>query len=216
LVLHLLILSVVGSATTYYSSRQAQRSEWCQQRFQRPTAFGIAAQSTPPLSSAQPRFPLRFFQRWTQLWLWVTVWSSLYLLVGVAALLVAHEAQVDASKFIRDRAHISLRLTWFAWVLGLLWSPILVAFRAIATALIDAALHWVFVGLAILCTLQVHSTAAVLLVPYWLGASYTLYISYTLWITYCQQKLQAPGYEYAPNTSPTEFNGHGDDENEMV
>ncbi|KAJ1969900.1 hypothetical protein H4R35_006018, partial [Dimargaris xerosporica] len=204
-VFHLLILSAVGSTATYYSSRQAQRSEWCQQRFQSPTAFGITAQSTPPPSPAQSR-----------LWVWMVAWLSIYLLVGVAALLIAHEAQVDASKFIRDRAHISLRLTWFAWVLGLLWSPVLWAFRAIATALIDAALHWVFVGLAILCTLQVHTTAAGLLLPYWLGASYMLYISYTLWITYCQEKLQAPGYEYAPTTSPTRFNGHSDEENEMV
>ncbi|RKP34659.1 TspO/MBR family-domain-containing protein [Dimargaris cristalligena] len=118
-------------------------------------------------------------------WIYAPMWTAMYVAMGLAAYRVAQVNQNHRSSFTRERAHLALQLYWFQLVLNLLWSPCFFAWHAIATALIDISLLWVFVFLTMATFFQVDTLAGWLFVPYLAWTTFATLLNYGFWDLNC-------------------------------
>jgi tryptophan-rich sensory protein len=108
-------------------------------------------------------------------WIFGPVWSTLYVMMGVALFLVWKE---DTSEELKKIA-----FTLFAIQLGLnfFWSFIFFNQQQPGWALVEIVAMWVFILLTIFAFAQVNKTAAWLLVPYISWVSFATILNYTIW-----------------------------------
>lgn len=108
-------------------------------------------------------------------WLFGPVWTTLYILMGIAAYLVWKTITASAFK------KWGLLLYSLQLVLNLFWSYLFFTRHQLGTALIEIVVLW----LTILCTIiafsKVNKTAAWLLVPYISWVSFATILNYTIW-----------------------------------
>lgn len=99
-------------------------------------------------------------------WLFAPVWSTLYLLMGIAGWLVWRKAGG-----LRTAA---APMTLFALqlVLNTAWSIIFFGLHQLGLAVLDSALLWFFILLTLISFWQVLPLAGALLLPYLLWVSY--------------------------------------------
>ena len=109
-------------------------------------------------------------------WVFAPVWTTLYLLMGIAAFLVWKRGL--------DRADVRLALSIFSvqLVLNTLWSIIFFGLRASGWAFIEIAFMWVAILASIIAFAKISKTAAWLLVPYILWVSFAAYLNYSIYI----------------------------------
>ena len=109
-------------------------------------------------------------------WIFAPVWTTLYLLMGIAAFLVWKRGL--------DRTDVRLALSIFTvqLVLNTLWSIIFFGLRAPGWAFIEIALMWVAILASIIAFSRISKTAAWLLVPYILWVSFAAYLNYSIYI----------------------------------
>lgn len=98
-------------------------------------------------------------------WVFGPVWTTLYLLMAVAAWRV----QYSPSSTLRE---ISLAAFLVQLGLNLLWTWIFFHHHAIRAALVEIALLWLTIALTLALFARVDAVAAALLVPYLLWVSF--------------------------------------------
>ena len=104
-------------------------------------------------------------------WVFGPVWTTLYLLMGIAAYLVW-----------RVRALKAHAVFFVQLALNALWSVLFFGLRSPGLALIEIALLWLAILVTIVSFNRVSRTAAFLLVPYLLWVSFATYLNYSIWI----------------------------------
>jgi tryptophan-rich sensory protein len=102
-------------------------------------------------------------------WVFPVVWNTLYLMMGIAALLVARTPH-------ENRA-VALRIFHAQLALNALWSPLFFGLRSPVLGLVDILLLINLVALTILVFRRVRPLAAALLLPYLGWIMYAAYLN---------------------------------------
>ncbi|HEX4876789.1 MAG TPA: TspO/MBR family protein [Chitinophagaceae bacterium] len=108
-------------------------------------------------------------------WIFGPVWTSLYVMMGIALFLVWKE---DTSAELKK---IAIALFVVQMVLNFFWSLIFFSQQQIGWALVEIIALWVFILLTIFAFAQVNKVAAWLLVPYISWVSFATILNYTIW-----------------------------------
>ncbi len=114
-------------------------------------------------------------------WIFGPVWTTLYILMGVAAFLVWSsyaKATEDKKKGIR----VALILFGIQLVLNTFWSIIFFGIHSPGGALIEIVFLWLAILATIIAFAKISKPAARLLVPYILWVSFAAYLNYSIWI----------------------------------
>lgn len=108
-------------------------------------------------------------------WIFAPVWTTLYLLMGIALFLVWRS---EADKTIKQTAIIlfAVQLT-----LNFFWSIIFFKLQQPGWAFAEIICMWVIILLTILWFGKISSTAAWLLVPYISWVSFAVILNYSIW-----------------------------------
>jgi tryptophan-rich sensory protein len=102
-------------------------------------------------------------------WVFPLVWSTLYLMMGVAALLVARTPHANRA--------VALRLFHAQLALNALWSLLFFGLHSPVSGLIDILLLINLVAFTILVFRRVRPLAAALLLPYLVWIMYAAYLN---------------------------------------
>lgn len=108
-------------------------------------------------------------------WVFAPVWTTLYLLMGIAAYLVWRK--VGTVKGVG----LALSLFVFQLVLNTLWSVIFFGLRAPGAAFAELVFLWLMIVATMVAFYRVSRTAMWLLVPYLLWVSFAGYLNYAFW-----------------------------------
>jgi len=107
-------------------------------------------------------------------WLFGPVWTTLYLMMAVAAWMVWRR---------RDRTIVSGALAVYSTqlLLNALWSPLFFGAKMMGIALVEILLLEIFILLTIVLFYRVRPVAAFLLVPYACWVGFASFLNFTLW-----------------------------------
>lgn len=108
-------------------------------------------------------------------WVFGPVWTTLYLLMGIAAFLVWRNGW--------DGKGVKAALSLFAiqLILNALWSILFFGLHTPAWALVEIIAMWVVIVATIVAFAKISRPAAWLLVPYILWVSFALYLNWSIW-----------------------------------
>jgi translocator protein len=109
-------------------------------------------------------------------WVFAPVWTTLYILMGVALYLVWKNENVDSRI---KRAAIILFAVQL--ILNFFWSLIFFKQHQIGWAFAEIMTMWIFIVLTIFAFAKVNNIAAWLLVPYISWVSFASILNYTIW-----------------------------------
>lgn len=109
-------------------------------------------------------------------WLFPPVWTTLYVLIGVAAWLVWRRA-AD----IGARAYRALRLWGWQLGIGALWTPAFFGLHSPALGLLVIVPLLAAIALTVRAFVRVERRAALLLVPYLAWVAYATYLNAGFW-----------------------------------
>jgi len=106
-------------------------------------------------------------------WVFGPVWTALYAMMAVAGWLVW--------RWGRSQSWLALR--WFAiqLVLNVAWSVVFFGLRLPALAFVEILVLWFAIVATLLTSWRVSRTAAILLAPYLLWASFAALLNFTIW-----------------------------------
>jgi tryptophan-rich sensory protein len=107
------------------------------------------------------------------------VWTTLYLLMGIAEYLLSRQA--DAGPESRRLARRAQSLFALQLGLNLAWSFLFFKVRAPLGALIELVVLWVAILLTILSFARLSRTAALLLVPYLAWSTFAAVLNGAIW-----------------------------------
>lgn len=109
-------------------------------------------------------------------WIFAPVWTTLFLLMGVALFLVWR-------KGLRER-HVRVALALFCIQLGfnVLWSVIFFGLHRPDAAFVEILLLWLAITATTVAFARISRIAAWLLVPYLCWVSFAAYLNYSIWI----------------------------------
>jgi tryptophan-rich sensory protein len=109
-------------------------------------------------------------------WLFAPVWTTLYILMGIAAGLVW--AKIDY-----DKATVKKALLFFGIQLALnaLWSILFFGLQNPLLAMIEIVLLWLMIYETFIQFNKVHKTAAWLIIPYLLWVSFAMVLNGSIW-----------------------------------
>lgn len=104
-------------------------------------------------------------------WVFGPVWTTLYLMMGLAALLVW-----------RERGWTAV-LTFFAvhLIFNALWSWLFFAWHSGAWSFVDIVLLWLMIGGLTILFWRIRPLAGALLIPYWAWVTFAAALNYDLW-----------------------------------
>ncbi|GGA83744.1 sensory protein TspO [Arenimonas soli] len=111
-------------------------------------------------------------------WLFGPAWTTLYVLLGVGAWLVAREPGPSADA-ARPRSWVSFGLTA---ALNLAWTPLFFGLRSPALAFVDISLLWAATVWMTLSFGRVRPLAGYLQIPMVLWVSFALVLNGTIWL----------------------------------
>lgn len=109
-------------------------------------------------------------------WIFGSVWTSLYLLMGIALFIVWRKG--IAAKGVRT----ALVLFGIQLVLNALWSAIFFGMQNLGLALIELCLLWLAIVATSIAFARVSKKAALLLAPYLLWVSFAAYLNFQFWM----------------------------------
>ncbi len=106
-------------------------------------------------------------------WLFAPVWSTLYVLMGIALGLV----------IIQNKGNKRMAITFFViqFLLNMAWSFIFFKMHHIGLALAEILAMWVMILITIVTFSKINKTAAWLLVPYISWVSFASLLTFTIW-----------------------------------
>jgi len=108
-------------------------------------------------------------------WIFGPVWTTLYVMMGIALYLVWKE---DTSEELKK---IAIALFAVQLTLNFFWSFIFFNQQQPGWALVEIIAMWIFILMTIFAFAQVNKTAAWLLVPYISWVSFATILNYTIW-----------------------------------
>ncbi|MDR3571521.1 MAG: tryptophan-rich sensory protein [Candidatus Pacebacteria bacterium] len=108
-------------------------------------------------------------------WVFGPVWTTLFLLMGIAAFLVW------CSGGDRKDVRIGLGIFLLQLVLNVLWSVIFFGYHNLGGACIEIVFLWFAIIATIAAFARISNSAALLLLPYLAWVSYAAYLTYTFW-----------------------------------
>ena len=108
-------------------------------------------------------------------WVFGPVWTTLYIMMGIALFLVWKE---DTSEELKK---IAIALFAVQLILNFFWSFIFFNLQQPGWALVEIIAMWFFILLTIFACAQVNKTAAWLLVPYISWVSFATILNYSIW-----------------------------------
>jgi benzodiazapine receptor len=108
-------------------------------------------------------------------WLFAPVWTSLYILMGIALFLVWNSGAAEDVK----RTAVTLFIVQL--VLNFLWSFVFFYAQQPGWALVNIILMWIFIFLTILWFGKISSLSAWLLVPYICWVSFAIVLNFAIW-----------------------------------
>jgi len=108
-------------------------------------------------------------------WIFGPVWTTLYVMMGIALFLVWKS---DSSDVLKKTA---IALFAIQLILNFFWSFIFFDQQQIGWALVEIIVMWVFILLTIFAFGNVSKLAAWLLVPYISWVSFATILNYTIW-----------------------------------
>ncbi len=108
-------------------------------------------------------------------WIFGPVWTTLYVMMGIALFLVWKE---DISTELKK---IAIAFFIVQLILNFFWSFIFFNQQQPGWALVEIIVMWFFILLTIFAFAQVNKTAAWLLVPYISWVSFATILNYTIW-----------------------------------
>ncbi|WP_116344377.1 TspO/MBR family protein [Blastopirellula marina] len=107
-------------------------------------------------------------------WIFGPVWTTLYVMMGVAAWLVWRRRPWSA-------VWPALLLFGIQLILNAIWSPLFFGLESPLLGLIDIVLLWLMIGVTIYCFARLSLGGALLLVPYLLWVSYAACLNFAIW-----------------------------------
>ncbi|HCC22133.1 TspO protein [Candidatus Uhrbacteria bacterium RIFOXYC2_FULL_47_19] len=109
-------------------------------------------------------------------WLFGPVWTTLFVLMGVAAFLVWNKGL--------DRKGVKIALGIFLGqlVLNTIWSIVFFGLHSPGGALTEIIFLWLAILATIIAFAKISKPAAWLLLPYILWVSFAAYLNYSIWI----------------------------------
>ncbi|MCC6934212.1 MAG: tryptophan-rich sensory protein [Candidatus Yanofskybacteria bacterium] len=109
-------------------------------------------------------------------WVFAPVWTTLFLLMGIAAFLVWQKGL--------GRRDVRIALGVFVGQLALntLWSVLFFGLRAPGAAFVEILILWLGIAATIVAFAKISRPAAWLLVPYILWVSFAAYLNAALWL----------------------------------
>jgi translocator protein len=107
-------------------------------------------------------------------WVFGPVWTTLYLLMAVAAWLVWRRAGWSTG-----RAALSLFALQLA--LNAAWSPLFFRLHSPGIALVDIIMLWVAIAATVWSFRRISALAGSLFVPYLLWVSYAMFLNWAIW-----------------------------------
>lgn len=139
-------------------------------------------------------------------WVFAPVWTTLFLLMGIAAFLVWGKG------WGRKGVRIALGLFGIQLVLNTFWSVIFFGQQGPGLAFLEIIFLWLAILATIIGFYKVSRPAAYLLVPYILWVSFAGYLNYSIWVlnrdgageqTFCTQEAKlCPDGSYVGRTGP--------------
>ena len=105
-------------------------------------------------------------------WVFGPVWTSLYIMMAVAAWFAWREVGLRSGP---------LRLYFLQLLLNLLWSYLFFWAHSPFLALIDIAILWLAVGATVLAFWRARPLAGVLMLPYWLWVGFAGSLNWAIW-----------------------------------
>jgi len=106
-------------------------------------------------------------------WLFAPVWTTLFILMGVALYLVW-------SKKRSGKIRVAMKTFWVQLLLNVLWSVFFFGMKNFWLAFGEILVLWVFIGLTIVDFHKIDKTAGLLLMPYILWVSFAAYLNFTV------------------------------------
>lgn len=109
-------------------------------------------------------------------WIFAPVWTTLYVMMGVAAFLVWKRGG--------ELKNVKLPLLLFIiqLVLNALWSIIFFGMQNLTFALFEILLLWIAILATIISFMKISKRAGWLLVPYLLWVSFASYLTFSIWM----------------------------------
>jgi len=109
-------------------------------------------------------------------WLFGPVWTILYLLMAISAVIVWQKGLANPA------VRIALTIYLIQLILNAVWSVIFFGLKMPWLSFIEIILLWSAIGLTIFAFARVSITAAVLLVPYILWVSFAAVLNFFIWL----------------------------------
>ena len=107
-------------------------------------------------------------------WLFGPVWTTLYLLMAIAAWLVWRRSGFAG-------AAIPLGMFLLQLVLNAAWSWLFFGRHAMGTALAEIILLWIAILVTLVGFWRLNAVSGILMLPYLLWVSFAAFLNYTLW-----------------------------------
>lgn len=109
-------------------------------------------------------------------WILAPVWTTLYIMMGVAAFLIWKRGG--------EFKNVALPLSLFAvqLVLNALWSIVFFGMNNPKLAFFEILLLWIAILATIISFMKISRTAGWLLVPYLLWVSFASYLTFSIWM----------------------------------
>jgi tryptophan-rich sensory protein len=108
-------------------------------------------------------------------WLFGPVWTTLYIMMGVAFGLVWKS---NATQYIKNKAMLFFAIQL---VLNFFWSIIFFGYHQVGLALVEIILMWIFILFSIISFKPVTRIGAGLLVPYLAWVSFATVLNFSIW-----------------------------------
>jgi benzodiazapine receptor len=106
-------------------------------------------------------------------WLFGPVWSTLYILMGVAFGLV-----------ITQKGQIKRNVVWvfiIQFILNLLWSFIFFKMHNFSLALLEIVVLWIFIFICVVQFYRLNKIAGLLMIPYLVWVSFATILTTSIW-----------------------------------
>ncbi len=109
-------------------------------------------------------------------WLFGPVWTSLYLMMGVAAFLVWQRGWAN------EAVRIALAAFLVQLLLNGLWSILFFGMQSPGLAFFEIILLWIAIGVTLVLFRRVVPLAGTLLLPYWAWVSFAAVLNGSIWM----------------------------------
>jgi translocator protein len=107
-------------------------------------------------------------------WVFGPVWTTLYLMMAIAAWLFWRKLGFSSASGV-------LWLFAFQLVLNAVWSPLFFGLKNPLAGLLDIIPLWVAILATLMSFWKISPAAGALLVPYWLWVSFATVLNFTIW-----------------------------------